>query len=320
MSDHFGGLARSARGEGADLLPVAVPFFAPPPALDGALHELGDEHPPAETAPRDRPGRGAPAATGTTVRHGGTPDPFGQGPPRPDRPAAPVRPGDPAVHPDPGWAAARPGPERPAAPRERPEGARALPPPLPGGLPEPSEPPAPATPRRHPPASREPAAPGLQAATTPAVTVTPPPHGPGPGGWDAAAADAPGGPAARDGEQRRRRGEGVTAMTDPGERPGEWQAERRAAPPSVPPPDRGPVATVTGTVRERTQPAVPERPAADPTGAATVQVSIGRIEVRAAPPPEAPPPEGAPPAPPAPRAPTLSLDDYLRRRERGGGR
>ena len=37
MSDHLGGLARSARGEGAGLLPVAVPVFIPPGPRTPAL-------------------------------------------------------------------------------------------------------------------------------------------------------------------------------------------------------------------------------------------------------------------------------------------
>ena len=63
------------------------------------------------------------------------------------------------------------------------------------------------------------------------------------------------------------------------------------------------------TVVERQPPPVrPEAPAAEPV----IQVTIGRIEVRATPPP-------AQPSRPRPAAlPALSLEEYLRRRSRKG--
>jgi len=59
-------------------------------------------------------------------------------------------------------------------------------------------------------------------------------------------------------------------------------------------------------------PATKEAPA--PEAAPTIQVTIGRVEVRATPPPA--------PAPQRPRAkpPVMSLDEYLRQRNRGGQR
>ena len=67
----------------------------------------------------------------------------------------------------------------------------------------------------------------------------------------------------------------------------------------------------TNAVPPWVDPAQGRRP--EPPGAPTIHVSIGRIEVRAAPPP---------PAPPAPRpdrrpTPALSLNEYLRRRDEG---
>ena len=59
--------------------------------------------------------------------------------------------------------------------------------------------------------------------------------------------------------------------------------------------------------------APPEAPAR-PEPAPTIQVTIGRIEVRATPPP-APPPQRQRSA-----SPVMSLDEYLRQRARGGGR
>jgi hypothetical protein len=46
---------------------------------------------------------------------------------------------------------------------------------------------------------------------------------------------------------------------------------------------------------------------------ATVRVTIGRVEVRAVPPPESFPPSASP----ARRGPALSLDDYLKQRNEG---
>jgi hypothetical protein len=111
-----------------------------------------------------------------------------------------------------------------------------------------------------------------------------------------------------------------TAAMQAEDRPGERPPGPRAEPPPAPALDRVPAAPVTGIRRERPRPAATgERPANDPTEAGTVHVSIGRIEVRAAQPAAPPRPMPEPPPPPTPRAPTLSLDDYLRRRE-GGGR
>lgn len=54
----------------------------------------------------------------------------------------------------------------------------------------------------------------------------------------------------------------------------------------------------------------PSNPRARGAEAPTIQVTIGRIEVRATPPP-------APVPKPRPASPTMSLDDYLRQRNEG---
>jgi hypothetical protein len=62
--------------------------------------------------------------------------------------------------------------------------------------------------------------------------------------------------------------------------------------------------------------AAPERPDPRPhlqSAAPTIQVSIGRIEVKASLPPL------ASPRAPRPRGAVMSLEDYLRGREKGGG-
>jgi hypothetical protein len=279
MSDHLGGLARSARGEGVDLVPVTLPVFAAPPELRGASHELEDERSPA-AAP-------APAVPGAAAE------------------AAPRRPG------------AEPAGLAELAGRA---GAPAGPHPLP--LPELIELPAPATAAR-PPSSRAPALRPLEEPPVPATATSPPDRrGPHPG-TEATAADGRRGAraAAREDDRRAPSGDATgTAAMETEDRPGERPPGRRAEPPSAPASDRVPTASVTGVRRERLRPAATgERPASDPTEAGTIHVSIGRIEVRAAQPAAPPQPEREPPPPPAPRAPTLSLDDYLRRRE-GGGR
>ena len=58
---------------------------------------------------------------------------------------------------------------------------------------------------------------------------------------------------------------------------------------------------------------VSAEPEAKPEGTPTIQVTIGRVEVRAITPPATPAPRTRPARP----GPALSLDDYLRERNRG---
>jgi hypothetical protein len=88
----------------------------------------------------------------------------------------------------------------------------------------------------------------------------------------------------------RRRGRDVAPVVEPGG----VRALRRADPASPP----------------RIQPA--PQPAAEPAREEIVTVSIGRVEVRAAPPPQ-------PAAPAVPAGPRTSLDDWLSQYEHGGG-
>jgi hypothetical protein len=96
------------------------------------------------------------------------------------------------------------------------------------------------------------------------------------------------------------------------------------APPHSKPPlmwETGPLTPNTAVVWPRivpyveptTQPTLAE-PAATPEPTPTVQVTIGRVEVRAVPPPS-PSPKLRRPA-----SPVMSLDEYLRQRARGGGK
>lgn len=90
------------------------------------------------------------------------------------------------------------------------------------------------------------------------------------------------------------------------------------APPPAPEPGRAlrvEVRPAPAAERRSAPPAAAPRQVAEapPAAPPTIQVTIGRIEVRAAP---------APPAarPATPAGPALSLDDYLRQRNRGGSR
>lgn len=95
--------------------------------------------------------------------------------------------------------------------------------------------------------------------------------------------------------------------------PPPMSAERESAMPTLKPPARDGVAQDRAAQARRRLPSQHARPALTreaPPAAPPVQVTIGRIEVRATPPARAP--RGQ--APPAPK---LSLEDYLR--SRGGG-
>jgi hypothetical protein len=336
MSDHLGSLARSARGEGTDLLPVVLPAFTQPAGP-------GSTPPEAEHSPG-----GAPASR---RRRRGT------------GPAPPAAPGAARDRPPPAWPAAPPGPRpAPPGPRPAPPGPRPAPPgvardhhdaataapPGPDPVPAPADladldgldgltgsghPSGPAAPPHlasgettlRPPGAHPPIPPVLrQAAMVPAGP--PPPGRPGPGEpARAVPTDAPlGAPGDWPPDSTVATPRGVSGAATG--HPGVTAPEAGERPPAAAS-DPLPQATVVGTRRDRPGTAVPEGwPATEAAPGGTVQVTIGRIEVRAPAPPPAPPqaeatPPPAPPPPaPPPRPPALSLDDYLRGRRGGSGR
>lgn len=335
MNDHLGSLARSARGEGAALLPVGPPVFVPAPEPPVTLRE-GEAGDPAAAwtsamGRRDR-GRAAlpyPTAASATSGRDDSLGPSGQG----ERPGAPPE-GSPAqAQPE---ALLGSGPDAPAGPPDQSvvqsRAARSL---RDAAALRVSVPPE-AQNEGAQPLGRLEHLPLLDGAQVGEEVAPAPPHEQRPqprvndlGGMTRSSATSPdprdqtrAASAAGPGDvpMVARGGDGLAPERHPGgathEATPERLEEQRAQQSLGSAPGRPPTVTVTGILREPPVPTVSgRRLAADPTTAETIRVSIGRIEVRAVHPPAPPEPE-----PPRSRVPALSLDDYLRRRDgRGSG-
>lgn len=310
--DYFTRLAQRALQRGDSVQPRLPSLFAPRPSLWAASPNLDDLSVTVDPTPYPPPTDRTQVPTHTALSQAA-----GQPPPPSALPSSDATPPQPRsqVRPSESTADARvipasvqhrtrpqPTPEEPLSPSlpgEAPR-AEALRPSRESSRIEPVEP------RTHPPAPTPSLRPvPAQEPRTPPSTSTSPAENPGPDSRTMKAATTPirSSPTAttstRDPQARREPRKEVLGLSDRAARPQTGAVPAPGRTPSIPKPARPHPSETTS--RERTMPNVP-----------SVQVHIGRVEVRAVM-PQAPPPH----TPKRGREPRLSLEDYLRGEGKG---